>query len=413
MKTSSSSPQKDSISDEKPMHVLIIGGGIVGLTIAQGCRANGISYAIFERDTEASRTQGWGLTLHWCLDAWKRTVGPETVAKLRNAVVDKTLNHNEGNFPFLNCETGETRYKIPPSKYRLRLNRKKLRDILADGLHIQEGKKLVSVEETDGGVRAQFEDGTFAAGTILIGADGNNSNVRKHLLPNDHALDLLPVNLVGVIRHLTPEEAAPIRAVDPLIIHGLHPKTGNFLWYSIQDCFQEPDGRHSFDALVIISWMVKDEIADAIPETNRGRIAMMKQRASTFAEPLQSIVTGIPDDLDVTTPLRLADFPCRVWDNRGGRVTLAGDSAHTMTMYRGEGANHGILDAALLVDQLKKVHRGEVEQNEAINLYEAEMRPRTHDAVLKSRDAVFVAHDWDAITTDSSIISARSPPATA
>lgn len=34
------------------MKVLIIGGGIVGLTIAQGCHENGIPYELFERDTE-------------------------------------------------------------------------------------------------------------------------------------------------------------------------------------------------------------------------------------------------------------------------------------------------------------------------------------------------------------------------
>lgn len=180
-----------------------------------------------------------------------------------------------------------------------------------------------------------------------------------------------------------------------------------------QECFTEPDGRLSFDALVITSWIAKDPVADAIPNTNRERIAMMKKRASEYGEPLRSIVMDIPDDMDSTTPLRLADFPCRPWDNRGGRVTLAGDSAHAMTMFRGEGANHGILDAALLVDQLKKIHAGEVDQKTAIDAYEAEMRPRTHDAVLKSRAAALIAHDWDAITEDSPVIGARTAPATA
>jgi 2-polyprenyl-6-methoxyphenol hydroxylase-like FAD-dependent oxidoreductase len=158
---------------------------------------------------------------------------------------------------------------------------------------------------------------------------------------------------------------------------------------------------------------MKDPVADAIPKTNSERIAMMKERAKDFAEPLRSIVMDIPDDMDYTTPLRLGDFPCRDWDNRNGRVTLAGDAAHAMTMYRGEGANHGILDAALLVDELKKIQKGEIDQKIAIDSYEAEMRPRTHAAVLKSREAALVAHQWDQVTAESAVIGARTAPATA
>jgi len=84
--------------------------------------------------------------------------------------------------------------------------------------------------------------------------------------------------------------------------------------------------------LVIQSWIVKDEVADAVAPTHAERIAIMK-RAQGYTEPLASIVMDIPDDLAYTTPLRLADFPCLDWNNRGATVTLAGDSAHAMTMF--------------------------------------------------------------------------------
>jgi 2-polyprenyl-6-methoxyphenol hydroxylase-like FAD-dependent oxidoreductase len=73
-------------------------------------------------------------------------------------------------------------------------------------------------------------------------------------------------------------------------------------------------------------------VKDAIPKTHAERIAEMKRRAEGYAEPLKSIVMDIPDDLPLTTPLRLADFPCVPWDNRDGRITLAGDACHAMTM---------------------------------------------------------------------------------
>ncbi|KAM3072177.1 hypothetical protein ACMFMF_007570 [Clarireedia jacksonii] len=67
----------ESSSPRQPLKVLIIGGGIVGLTIAQGCRENGIPFEIFERDVPGERTQGWALTLHWTLRSLERTIGRE------------------------------------------------------------------------------------------------------------------------------------------------------------------------------------------------------------------------------------------------------------------------------------------------------------------------------------------------
>lgn len=139
----------------------------------------------------------------------------------------------------------------------------------------------------------------------------------------------------------------------------------------------------------------------------------MKQRAEGFAEPLLSMIMDIPDDSTTATGLRLADFPCMPWDNTNGSITLAGDAAHAMTMYRGEGANHGILDAALLLDQLKQIYAGEISQEAGLEIYEAEMRERTHAAVLRSRQAAFDGHDWDSINDQSPLIGARIPPASA
>ena len=46
--------------------VLIVGGGLGGLALAQGLRKQGVAFEIFERDdTAVSRTQGWALSLHW------------------------------------------------------------------------------------------------------------------------------------------------------------------------------------------------------------------------------------------------------------------------------------------------------------------------------------------------------------
>jgi 2-polyprenyl-6-methoxyphenol hydroxylase-like FAD-dependent oxidoreductase len=46
------------------MHVLIIGGGIGGLCLAQGLRRRGVSVAVYERDrTPDARLQGYRLSI--------------------------------------------------------------------------------------------------------------------------------------------------------------------------------------------------------------------------------------------------------------------------------------------------------------------------------------------------------------
>ena len=78
-----------SSSGSRPsLHVLIAGAGLVGLTIAQGCRQHDIPFTIFEKaPNRSSRSEGWALTLHWCLRSIRRTVGPELANGLPSASV--------------------------------------------------------------------------------------------------------------------------------------------------------------------------------------------------------------------------------------------------------------------------------------------------------------------------------------
>ncbi|KAL1861556.1 hypothetical protein Daus18300_008819 [Diaporthe australafricana] len=65
------------------------------------------------------------------------------------------------------------------------------------------------------------------------------------------------------------------------------------------------------------------------------------------------------------------------WDNRGGRVTLAGDAAHSMVPQRGQGLNNAMKDAANLVDAIKAaLITREQTLKDAIDAYETEMKAR-------------------------------------
>jgi 2-polyprenyl-6-methoxyphenol hydroxylase-like FAD-dependent oxidoreductase len=232
-------------------------------------------------------------------------------------------------------------------------------------------------------------------------------NVLVRRILNGAGLEEQPVTLLAATRHFTADQAAPFDG--RFLFHATEPINNTFMWYGVQTIYTEPDGRDSLDAFVAISWRNDNGKEERLPADHRGRIDLMKQRGQVFAEPLRSIIADIPDDLDNTVRIHVADYPCRLWKNRG-IVTLAGDAAHAMTMYRGEGANHGILDAALIVDQLVELHTGRITQPEALRAYEEELFDRAPQAVLRSRQAALDAHSWVAISTDSPLVGPRIVP---
>lgn len=75
---------------------------------------------------------------------------------------------------------------------------------------------------------------------------------------------------------------------------------------------------------------------------------------------------------------------------------------------RGEAANHGLLDAFHLQEAIGHFYSGQMSRSEAIDQYEAEMRQRTSQAVLLSRQACLDAHDWSLLNENSAILAKRA-----
>src|SRR5438046_1443855 len=77
-----------------------------------------------------------------------------------------------------------------------------LRNVLSQGLrgNISFGKSCIGYMITPTGISAKFSDGTSVKGTLLVGADGSNSQIRKHFLPTYQPYEQRPaVCTVGQI----------------------------------------------------------------------------------------------------------------------------------------------------------------------------------------------------------------------
>ncbi|KAF9894472.1 hypothetical protein FE257_007975 [Aspergillus nanangensis] len=397
--------------------VLIVGAGIVGLTLGQALKQKNIPFEIYERDPNPdARGQGWAITLHWALEYIQQILPEDTLTRIQAVQVDPAVaQHDNGNFLFINLATGEPKFKIPPS-VRWRVNREKTRKALLHGIdaHVHWGQRVVDVDTTTSPTTASlvFEDGTRKTGRMVVGVEGSRSLVRQVLRPDAYSNEPLPIRFTGVAVDLPAGEIAPLRSMDPLLFQGCQPQTGTFFWFSM---LETPAGNGTagagvegerYRAQICMSWPVRG-VEDEVAKDDEGKLANMKRRAEGFVPFLFDTVQRIPEGTPVLE-IKLADWECLDWDNRGGRVTLAGDAAHAMTMYRGEAANHGLLDAYRLLHAIEKVYAGTADAKAAIDEYETEMRLRTKRAVRLSRQACMDAHAWSQLNEHSAILTKRT-----
>ncbi len=132
-------PFSTSSSSSRP-HILIIGAGIVGLTLAQALRKKypWIQCTVYERDADPlARGPGWGLTIHWALSTFQDLLPSEIVERFEETFVDPVASREgDGKFLFLDLRTAEQRWRVPPNR-RIRVRRERLRRLLMEGVDIK------------------------------------------------------------------------------------------------------------------------------------------------------------------------------------------------------------------------------------------------------------------------------------
>lgn len=262
----------------------------------------------------------------------------DALSRIKDVQVDPDVaRHDNGNFLFINLADGDPKFKIPPNR-RWRVNREKVRQALLTGIesHVHWDERVAGVEadtEQDK-VRLLFQNGTEVEGAMIVGIEGSRSVVRQILRPDAYQNQQLPVRFTGVAMNMSPSQIQPLRNMDPLLFQGCHPPTGTFFWFSMLET-PELNGSSGteneyYRAQICMSWPYH-ELNDEVCSTDKERLDNMKNRASGFAPFLRRAVEQIPDDTSVME-IKLADWECLPWDNKGGLMTLAGDAAHAMTM---------------------------------------------------------------------------------
>ncbi|KAG9699443.1 FAD/NAD(P)-binding domain-containing protein, partial [Aureobasidium melanogenum] len=367
-----------------------------------------IPFTILERDTTGdTREQGWAITLHWALPLLENMLPRELIAGIQKCQVNAKVAENDTrDFKLINLKDCSEHFNTSSGK-RWRLDRGRLRLALLDGLdgHILWNKHVESIEHQKDVTKLQCSDGTSHIADIVIGADGSRSAIRKFLSPETHAVTPLPFRMLGVRTELTEEQLAPLCAIDPLLFQGSEPGTGNFLYCSLLGAPTQETSTYTVQ--LNISWPKSSNNEKEVFSDNASRLAAFKLRAQGFdpclRNPIESIAAGTP-----VVEITLADREFVPWDGLAC-VTLVGDAAHPMTMFRGEAANHGILDAYDLLKHLQLICSGKCQKQDAMHMYKRILTERAPGATLASRRACEDAHHYP-VNKDSPLVTERTMP---
>lgn len=390
----------------EPFHVLIIGAGIGGLTLAQGLKRAGVSAAVYERDrTLTDRLQGYrvhisptgSLALHECLpphlfDIFGRTCGaPNTAVRFFTEQMRVLLSF-EGDFV---ASTDPVACHRAASRITLR------QVLLAELDNVHFGKTFERYEQRGGRIIAYFEDGTSAEGDILVAADGGGSRVRRQFLPHAQRIDTGVVGIAGKIFLDTARD----RIARPLLdgISLVAARGGLGLFVAIQEMAGGPIGgiggnepapigagnlyenTRSYLMWALSAKREKFGLREAEWEDGGALTAAAARAMSGWSRYFRELV-GLADPTTISClPIRTS-VPIAPW--RTERITLLGDAIHSMTPYRGIGANVAIKDAARLKRALLAAHHCERDLLEAIHDYEAGMREYGFRAVRNSLKAM-------------------------
>lgn len=343
-------------------HVLIVGAGLSGLTLAQILRKNGISYEIFERDADAdARTQGWAIALHGQVLRDLENCLPEDIGPITktNHLVPLKL---PAQFVFYDVARPGLRDGVNDDETGqiVRANRQRLRDYLRTFIPVQYDKRVVRVEEYDDRVTVHFEKGGSATGDIVIGAEGTQSagkicvycqghssilevltnnaitQVRKHILNNKDVVRGLPTgSLVGEVE-LTGDDfkqqlelghsayivltRAPNHAIIFAALNKVSPDGKTGYYYFILHWFDEAAAHSTPDKPFWTVTATQEELA-----------AFAKEHTRAVPERLRALIDKVPVEGYKRPGIILRGVDLTPEQLPPGRVMVMGDAAHSMT----------------------------------------------------------------------------------
>ncbi|WP_394620041.1 FAD-dependent oxidoreductase [Lentzea sp. JNUCC 0626] len=373
------------------MRVLIIGGGLGGLTLAHGLRSAGIDVAVHERSARTGpQPASYGIhvndhgnrALHACLPErnWRRYT--ETSVPAPNVIRFRDTDLE----PLTTLHLSTPAEDADPITHRRAVRRQQLHQALLLGLDdVVRWDSTYRSHRTgpDGRIRVEFDDGTTDEGDVLVGADGSNSRVRHTYLPYLRRRELRVLTVAGRLPLTDPAARALPAGLTDGSVNNIVPGGTGWLFASTWPAAHDTDPRQpgtDADFLVWAYAAARDTYPSDVASLSAPQLRhLVLQRTQHWDPRLAAAIANSDPATIAPVSLRTMD-PLPEWEPT--TVTLLGDAIHNMTPMAGIGANTALRDADVLTRAIASDGNNSI--LDRIGRYEAEMRTYANEALALS-----------------------------
>ena len=307
--------------------VLIIGGGLVGASLAAALKSSALSVALVEAQPITASEQGWDSRIY--------AISPGSAGFLAECGAWQRLDLNRVQpveqmrvFGDAGAELDFSAYQLGAPELAFILENRMLQKALWQVLQQQDNPTLfhparcANLVWHEEAVHLKLEDGRDIQAKLVVGADGNNSWVRQQA---DMGVPFTAYDQHGVVANFSTE--IPHRGTA-------------FQWF-------QPDGILALLPLpqqqVSMVWSVSTEKSEVLLPLPHEELCAQVAAVSQHTLGALNMVTP-----PAAFPLRLLKLPQIVKP----RLALVGDAAHNLHPLAGQGVNLGFRDAQQLAHVL-------------------------------------------------------------